>query len=211
MSVIKIFDRKTVCDNMNNSDDGLININDIINTPYNTNNEPEDDLFNKEININFKNIILSFVQSNTFLVLLEYASKLCGINPDHMVGYYTFSSDPYRGWYVHPILIKSILRHFDVLFDKCVIIRIIYGRKKWIGLHKLLNCSLTQIVENVKMPEYIETVRYDCVGIKNKEDMFNDDHLILEFVKPIIKETLIFLPECLCDIICFYYLIDSKS
>jgi hypothetical protein len=189
MSVIKIFNREQACKHCCPKT-GLINIVDLLYVPH--------------IDIkHIGNIITSFVCDKEFLSIVNIARKICNLPMCNMAVYCYFSNDIWRCWYLHPILIKSVLRHIDELLDKCTIARIVYEVGNDIDLDIILTCSLLFIVENVEQPKIIKRSygpsEYKCDGIKNRSDMFNDDHLVKEYINYVMIE---FLPQCLCDIIC---------
>jgi hypothetical protein len=193
MSVIKIFDREIVCDSVCQKY-GLINIVDVLKVPT------------VDVN-NISDIINTFMCDKTFALTIVIACKICNLTPQEMAVYYIFPKNSYRGWFLHPILIKSILRYADESLNKCTIARIVYMVDSELDFYKTMSCSLLSIVENVKNPESIKRsvkgeIKYICKSIKDKNDMFNDDHLILECIQFMINDTLKFLPQCLCDLIC---------
>jgi hypothetical protein len=193
MSVVKIFDRIKVCDSIP-TDLGLINIVDMLNV--------------SGIDIDdISKIINSFICSDIFLLIFKISREICVLPSEKMIYYYLFTKDKHRCWFLHPILIKSVLRYINELIDKCVITRIVYSHNNRIDFYKMMYCSLLSIVENVPIPDSIKysdgkTKKYICTGVMHKNDMFNDDHLIISCIKCIINDTLLFLPQCLCDIIC---------
>jgi hypothetical protein len=118
-----------------------------------------------------------------------------------------------RSWFLHPILIKSVLRHIDKLLLRSDVITELYS-SSWCSFHDVKSCSLLSIVEDIKMPTNIEIkseyipitqYKYECKCIYDPNDMFNDDHLMLECVKHISHPILLdFLLDDLCKIICSY-------
>jgi hypothetical protein len=193
MSVIKIFDRNTICQSIC-SKDGLLNIVDLFR------------FSNIDLN-NISNIVNSYICNDTFSSLVIIACEICKLPPSKIAVYYLFTKDINRCWFLHPILIKSILRHVDNLINKYTIVRIVYKPDTELDFFEVTSCSLLSIVENIAQPIIIKysndpqivEKKYNCEGILNKYDMFNDDHLIIEFIKRIMLE---FLPSCLCDMIC---------
>jgi hypothetical protein len=200
MNPIKIFDRESIHDSTDYNN-GLIHACSIFQV------------------IDVQNIIREFIEnSEIFKIIVYTASKILNIHVNELVTFNIEGSRECHGWLLHPILIKSILRHVESLtLRKLQIIREINNKCKRIGIDVLYNYpSLVSIVENVKYPCTIEhpryrgyahlTKKYKCKGILNKDDMFDDDILISKCVIYISVETLIlFLPQCLCDIICSYF------
>jgi hypothetical protein len=188
MSVKTIFDRRDIIASTCRIT-GLINVVDIFKSP--------------SININnISDIVYSFICSDTFVLIVDIACKICNLPPNEIVVYYTFSESSCRGWYLHPILIKSVLRHIDNLLNKSIIAQIVYESGHDVNFYKVMSSSLLFIVNNIVLPTRIDAqTEYKCKSILNKTDMFNDDHLIMEYIKHTITETLTFLPLCICDMI----------
>jgi hypothetical protein len=192
---VKIFDREQVYKHIDYTN-GLISVNS---TFYNSHDYNVDDIIDTYI-----------FNDKTFEMIMCIASKLLNINKNNMVmwDYYITS------WRVHPILMKSILRHIDTITsDKRIIARMIYSSGT-IGMDSIRSCSLLIIVDGVEYPKVIKhpysyyglKKEYKCDGILNNDDMFNDDVLIYECVKDIVISTLIeLITKYLCDIIVSYY------
>jgi hypothetical protein len=189
-NVVKLFDRPYVCDTVETRY-GLILIKSI---------------FNDKIN-EIDNILDSFIHTDIFKILLHVAT----INvKSYTCGYITNENKKFDGFYFHPLLVKSVLRFIDKSLSINVIIKILTDYKShiWIDMPDVINCSLVYIVNNVKKPINIinnkNSMEYKCEHIMDNNDMFNDDLLIVNCVKYIINDTLYFLPQCLCDIICYF-------
>jgi hypothetical protein len=163
--------------------------------------------------IDAKQIINEFIeQNNTFDMLLYNASRILNINRNKLIQYY-YNSNKYDGWSVHPILVKSILRHVEnVITRKMVIINEIYNLNGYIMYNDVKDamktCTLLFIVDHVKYPNEIGGRKYECDGILDKNDMFNDDVLIYECIKQTTTCVLgvlgVLIPKCLYDIIISY-------
>jgi hypothetical protein len=192
MNPLTIFKRGKVC----YSDTRLIHINSIFCV------------------INVDDIIHEFIEKNeTFETIMDVASKILKIKHDKIVMYrYT---DKKNEWLLHPILVKSVLRHIDSLISsKTMIAKEIYIGNTYIGINTIKHCTLTTIVENVGIPyimnknsdgRYLKQ-KFHCDGILNNNDMFNDDILISKCIQVITNQILItYLPQCLCDIIRSYF------
>jgi hypothetical protein len=189
MNIVKIFDRPRVCNNVG-IHYGLISIKSI----FDNNRLKKLDM-----------ILDKFIRSDIFKILLAESYKmtnakilnvpLCGLlAPEEL--------------YAHPILIKSFLRYIDEFLPKTTVMNILLNNKldRWVNIDYVIECSLVFIVNDVKMPDSIKKTNedrdYKCKFIKDKNDMFNDDELIVECIKYIINDTLTFLPQCICDLIC---------
>jgi hypothetical protein len=190
MEQYKIFDRRDIFETILN-DDGLILVKSI---------------FDNEFEV--MNLINEFIiGSEIFETILLVASKILNIKKTDLV---TYTSRKYIwGWYAHCILIKSILRHIENHMTKLRMTTQIYRNKKRYTIDDIKNCTLTTIVENIKYCDINRTwpiehdQKFNCKGILNKDDMFNDDLLIFECTKYIIDRTQLF-PKCLCYIVCSY-------
>jgi hypothetical protein len=188
MNPVKIFAREDA-NNYIDEDKGLIYVNDI---------------FRK---IEVKNIINTFIeQDELFDTLISTASMLLNIDKNNLVMFDGEYGYGYRrtsiGWYLHAILIKSILRYVErTIIIKSLIAREIY-MVRMIGFDTVKQCTLLQIVDKIKCQD---RPKFKCAGILDKNDMFNDDILIHTCTIQIITQTLITLmPQCLCDIIMSY-------
>jgi hypothetical protein len=152
-------------------------------------------------------LIAKFMKSDIFPLLLRHAGRLINIRPECLIQYYISATDDIDGWYVHPLLVKSFLRYINESIEKYIIARIIYKFEKWYLLDAINNASLLSIVEDVKKPDSIKIdnsdKKYNCDTILNKNDMFDDDLLVLECTKHIVLEVLTtFFFKDLCNIVC---------
>jgi hypothetical protein len=159
-----------------------------------------------------QNIInIYIIHNETFETIMSIASKLVGTAKNNMVVY-----DPSAigsGWRIHPILLKSVLRHIESVFPyKTMLANVIHSIKPKKGIDIIKSRSLLSIVSNVPYQTRIKYnssdergKEYKCNGILNKNDMFNDDTLIRICTKQITNEILILLIQrCLRDVIISY-------
>jgi hypothetical protein len=119
---------------------------------------------------------------------------------------YNYNSDiVHDGWYLHPILIKSLLRYLDTKLTKIQKFKMARPINTIYNTDAINNCSLISMAEDVKLPSKLGDMSYRCNGILNEDDMFNDDHLIIECTKHLIKKSLdAIIPKCLFGIIFEY-------
>jgi hypothetical protein len=156
--------------------------------------------------IKVNNIIELFITTDgTFKLVLNIASELLKININNLITFNNHNKN-LSVWCIHPILIKSVLRHVDKLIvNKTDLVREIYNYSLAITFNVVINCSLLSIVENVKIPETVNNHPYNCNGILNKDDMFDDEPLINECTMylafPVLFEP---LPSCLIEIVQMY-------
>jgi hypothetical protein len=202
MEPVKIFDREYII-KYTDYEKGLINIDSICGYEI---------IDNIKVYDVIQEIINAYITHNEqFEILMCMASKLLGIDKNDMV-MWNYSKKG-SGWMLHPILIKSALRHIELMISsKKILAGLIYGFKQ-IGINTINSCTLLSIVDKVSHPYYIEgkeygflkKKEYKCAGILDKNDMFNDDILVHLCTKQIIAQTLIILiPKCLGDIIILY-------
>jgi hypothetical protein len=187
MNPVKIFAREDA-NNYIDENKGLIYVNDIF------------------CKIEVKNIINTFIeQDELFDTLISTASTLLNIDKNNLAmfdGEYGYGHRTAIGWYLHAILIKSILRYVErTIIIKSLIAREIY-MNRMIGFDTVKQCTLLQIVDKIKCQD---RPKFKCTGILDKNDIFNDDILIHTCTIQITTQTLIILiPRCLCDIIMSY-------
>jgi hypothetical protein len=150
------------------------------------------------------------IYDETFEMVMNVASKLIGTAKNNIVMY--DSSALGSGWRIHPILVKSVLRHIESVFPyKTILANVIYSKEPKKGIDTIKSCSLLSIVSNVQYQTCIrgrgkDHKEYKCNGVSNKDDMFNDDILICKCVEQIIIKTLMLLmPLCICDIVVSYF------
>jgi hypothetical protein len=189
--MIKIFDRRNISDRIDNE---LICINSLGQNECSS----------------WSNIMNDFIEKNYFFkLIIDKACELLNIKKCKMLVFYNNTWINIKrgikstGWHVHPILIKSILRHMDNVIAKSSAASIIYGRDREIDYDTVMNCSLLDIVDSIKYNEY--NLYFSPNRILNKSDMFNDDQLIAECLKHLLQQTLfLIIPKCLLNIICEY-------
>jgi hypothetical protein len=153
--------------------------------------------------IKVKDIVEKFVLTDDiFKLKITIANKLLNMKDNELISL-NHHSYKYSDLIVHPILIKSILRHIDkIIINKMNIAREIFIIGKQYPFDYITDCSLLSIVKNVKCPNTVHSVKYSCIGILNKNDMFDDEPLTNECIRYFLNLVLIeLLPDCLIKII----------
>jgi hypothetical protein len=191
MTPIKIFDIKNICNTMDTKIFGLINVKHIFSS--------DQELITKIIN--------NFIEGDTFKIVLHFIGKKYSVDSTLMAQYHHTKDSLYEGWYLHPVLIKTVLRHIDHSISKTLIVKTIYESEKFITYGYTMNQSLLSIVDKIKKPDTIKQrnkdEKYNCKEIDDMNDMFNDDKLYAACAQYII-DIMAILPKCLCDMVILY-------
>jgi hypothetical protein len=177
--------------------------------------------------IKLADVISRVIHSDVFKMILNIASRLLNMDKNELIVWndkpISFGYSRPQGWMCHPSLVKSILRHIDNHLNKEQLADLIYWEFKR-DINAIKSCTLLSIVNDVQYHNYIEnkwynfretplspkvpllpeaeTREYKCDGILIKNDMFNDDMLIYEYIKEILIQ--VWIPKCLCDMIVSY-------
>jgi hypothetical protein len=152
----------------------------------------------KHFTIDLNKFIL---EDETFNITMNIASELLKIKRDKLVLYNMSPGE--GGWFVHPLLLKSVLRYVDNTIGKLTIAKELHGQYVLIGIDIIKHSSILSIAKNVKCRDKIQEKNFN--GLLNKNDVFNDDHLITKCTKYIASTILIsIIPNCLIEIIFLY-------
>jgi hypothetical protein len=137
-------------------------------------------------NISINDDIETFITSDyLFDLIVSIAGRLLKIDKNNLV---IFIGEPSKGssWYVHPMLLKSILRYVESsIINESNIVREILGKGPFfVKKNHMINGSLLSIVKDIKCRALDKKdTKHKCNEIMNPYDIFNDDILMDECTK----------------------------